>query len=65
MARRYDVRVVHIEELTEHVRRVDIVREDEEPFAFRAGQFLMMWFEHEGKRLNRSYSVAGQLAPGH
>ncbi len=64
MGRYYEVEVTHIEMLSSHARRVDIRRVDGEAFAFRAGQFLMMWFEHKGKRQNRSYSVAGPLVPG-
>lgn len=64
MSRYYDVEVVRIEPLTQHAWRVDVRRVDGEAFTFRAGQFLMMWFEHEGQRKNRSYSVAGELAPG-
>lgn len=64
MGRYYDVEVVHTEMLTPHARRIDIRRADGEPFRFRPGQFLMMWFEHEGKRVNRSYSVASRLVPG-
>ena len=62
MGRYYEVEVVHTEMLSSHAKRVDIRRVDGEPFAFRAGQFLMMWFEREGKRLNRSYSVANAIA---
>lgn len=61
MGRYYDAEITHTEMLTEHAKRVDIRRVDGEPFDFRAGQFLMMWFEHDGKRQNRSYSVAGTL----
>lgn len=64
MGRYYDVEVVHTEMLTSHAKRVDIRRVDGEPFAFRAGQFLMIWFERDGKRQNRSYSVASPISPG-
>jgi ferredoxin-NADP reductase len=64
MGRYYEVEVVDTEMLTPYARRIDIRRSDGEPFGFRAGQFLMMHFEHEGKRLNRSYSMANPLPPG-
>ena len=64
MARRYEVEVAHTQMLTSHTKRVDIRRVDGDEFAFRPGQFLMMWFEHDGKKLNRSYSCAGQMTPG-
>ena len=63
MGRYYDVEVVHTEMLSVSAKRVDIRRCDGEPFKFRPGQFLMMWFERDGKRINRSYSVACPLEP--
>lgn len=64
MGRYYDVEVRHTEMLTPHAKRVRIRRTDGEAFRLRPGQFLMMWFEHDGKRHNRSYSVAGPIVSG-
>lgn len=64
MGRYYEVEVTRADMLTPYTRRIDVRRRDGEPFAIRAGQFLMMHFEHDAKRLNRSYSVANPITPG-
>ncbi len=61
MGRYYDVEVVRVDELTPHHRSIFVKRADGDDFSIRAGQFLMMHFEHDGKKLNRSYSVSNPV----
>lgn len=61
MSRYYDVEVIGTHALAPHVRRVDVRRVDGAPFRLQGGQFLMMHFEHEGQKMNRSYSVASPV----
>ena len=61
MSRYYEVEIISVRELAHNVRRVDVRRTDGAAFAIRAGQFLMMHFERDGKKLNRSYSLASKV----
>ncbi len=46
------------EMITPHVRHLAFKRDDGEDFPFIPGQFITVHFEHEGKLLRRSYSMA-------
>jgi ferredoxin-NADP reductase len=47
-----------IQMVSPNVRHMVFSREDEQPLAFIPGQFISIHFEHEGKLLRRSYSIA-------
>lgn len=50
--------------VTPHVRHLVFQRLDGEPLEYKAGQFINIHFEHDGKALHRSYSVANPPGEG-
>lgn len=46
------------EKITPSVKHFNFVREDAQPLDYTAGQFITIHFEHDGKTLRRSYSIA-------
>src|SRR5262249_35289392 len=55
--------------LAPEVRHMAFRRRDGKPLAFVPGQFLQIHFEHQGRQLRRSYSIASRADdpgnPGH
>ena len=48
-----------VKEITDHTPTVrELVVHSPKPFNFKAGQFVMLHFDHEGKEEKRAYSIA-------
>lgn len=58
MPEKFTLRLESAWMLHDTCRHMVFVREDGEPLTFKPGQFVQIHFEHEGRRLRRSYSVA-------
>lgn len=60
MARKYfQSRVEETTNLCDNVKHIVMRRDDGEPFAFKPGQFVMIYFPNpDGVQINRSYSIS-------
>lgn len=54
----FELKLARSHMLAPSVRHMAFSRADGSPFAFAPGQFVQIHFEHDGKQLRRSYSVA-------
>ena len=58
MVQQFELKLVDSYMLYDRCRHMVFERADGEPLAFIAGQFIQLHFEHEGRKLRRSYSIA-------
>lgn len=61
MGRYFDAQITDVWRITPYVVGLNIGRVDGQPFKVMPGQFLMMHFEHDGERMNRSYSISNRV----
>jgi ferredoxin-NADP reductase len=60
----FTITLKHAEMIAPKVRHLVFTRDDGAPFTFIPGQFITIHFEHEGKILKRSYSLANDPLKG-
>jgi ferredoxin-NADP reductase len=58
----FALRLTRYAQITPGVREFSFQRADGEPLAYEAGQFFNIHFEHDGRPMHRSYSVANPPA---